>query len=373
MFRITNFQLYCLLFILVAPIAVFEQPHRLIHILFNNAWLAFIAAIVPAILLALMFSHIIKKSTQPFPLILHEHLGKYPGFILGILYIGVFILTCSFNLRVFIEFMKTNVLPNTPISIFIGVIIFLGFVAIKSGLNNIARIGEIFIITAVPLLFFIVLLALFSSFHIDRIYPVGYMDYKSFGLGVFVATLILGKMMPILTLAFFIPDKNKTLPLMTKVIFTYLIMMALITFSIIVTLGTYPALNFVFPSFNMLRFSHLGEFVQNLEIVIVALMITGFFGAFVISWFMTCYTTQKLFNLKDYRFLAAPTSVMIGILSIIISQNVLEVVIWSMTVIIYLFAVFFIIIPFIVFIICLFKADPATSNFTGEENSPEFS
>ena len=56
--------------------------------------------------------------------------------------------------------------------------------------------------------------------------------------------------------------------------------------------------------------------------------------------------------------MAAPTTVIIGILSLVTSQNVLEVVIWSMTFIVLMYAVFFILIPFIIFIICLFKKSP---------------
>jgi len=356
--KITNFQLYCLLLLLIAPIAVFEQSHRLIHIAHNNAWLSFIAAIVPVMLMVLMFSHIIKKSSQAFPLMLHEHLGKLLGFILGVLYIVVFILSCSFSLRIFIEFMKTNVLSNTPISIFIAVIILLGFTAIKLGLGSIARIAEILIFTGLPFLVIIVLLSLFPNFHIDRIYPVGYISYKSFGLSILIAAVIPSKIMSILTLVFFIPDKEKSFSIMTKVVITYLLVMALITFAIIVTLGIYPAMSYIFPTFNMMRLAHVGQFIQNLEIVIVALLIIGFFGAFTVSWFMACYTTQKLFNLNDYRFVAAPTTVIIGILSLVTSQNVLEVVIWSMTFIVLMYAVFFILIPFIIFIICLFKKSP---------------
>jgi spore germination protein KB len=358
LYKITNFQLYCLLLLLIAPIAVFEQTHRLVHIAHNNAWLVYIGAIVPCMLLVLMFSHIIKKSSQAFPLLLHEHLGKPLGFILGVLYIGVFILTCSFNLRLFIEFMKTNVFINTPISIFIGAIILLGFTAIKFGLVSIARVSEIQVFTGMPLLFFIVLLSLYSNFNPDRIYPIGYMSYKSFGLGVLIAAVIPAKIMPVLTLAFFIPEKEKSFAIMSKAVFTYLVLMTLTTFAVIVTLGIYPAMNFIFPTFNMMRLAHIGQFVQNVEILVVALLISGFFGAFTVSWFMACYTAQKLFNLNDYRFVATPATVIIGILSIVIGQNVLDVVIWSMTIIIYMFTVFFILIPFIIFVICLFKGKP---------------
>ncbi len=66
----------------------------------------------------------------------------------------------------------------------------------------------------------------------------------------------------------------------------------------------------------MIRLARIGDFIQNLDIVFIAVWIMGIFGAVTIPWFMACFTTQKVFNLQDYRFLAAPSAVIIGILSI---------------------------------------------------------
>jgi len=62
--------------------------------------------------------------------------------------------------------------------------------------------------------------------------------------------------------------------------------------------------------------------------------------------------------------------VIIGILSLIISRDNLEVVIWSLSIMPYIFTVFFILIPLLIFIICLFKADPDVST-PEPANSPD--
>jgi len=356
--KISNFQLFCMLSLLTLPVAILEQPHRLLHIAYHNAWLTFIPVIFSGALLILMYSHIIKKSSQPFPLLLDEHLGKFLGRILGSVYIFIFFLISGFTLRVFIEYMKMNVLPLTPISVIIGVILLAGFVAIKTGLESIARSCEILALMIMFFAFFIIMISLTNNFHFERILPLAYLDYKTFGKGVCMATFILGKMMPVLCLAFFLPKKETARTIMNKVLFTYVPLLTLTTFAVIVTLGSIPSLNFVFPTVNMIRLARIGNFIQNLDIVFVAIWIMGIYGAVTIPWFMACFTMQKVFNLQDYRFLAAPSSVIIGILSIIISQNNLEVLIWSLHIIPYLVSIFFILIPFIIFIISLFKAVP---------------
>lgn len=360
MFRITNFQFYCLLLILLGPVSVMELPNRLVHTLNNNAWLAIPVAVIPGFLLILMYSSIIKKSSQPFPLLLDEHLGKVLGRILGFIYIPLFFMICSFTLRLFVEFMKMNVLPATPISVFIGVLLFIGFAAIKTGLENFARVIELSIFVIIPFSVIIVFIAILNNFHLDRIRPIAYMDYRSFGIGVMHVTSVMGRMMLVLCLAFFLSDKDrqKVQATMNKAMLSYIPFIALTTMGVIITLGTIPAQNLTFPTFNMVRLARIGAFVQNIDILFIGVWVLGIFGAATIFWLIACYTMQQVFHLRDYRFLAAPSSLIIGILAILLGRTNLEIIVWSVKVIPVVYSFFFILIPFILFIITLFKPYP---------------
>ena len=355
--KITNWQLYCILILLTVPVAFLEQPHRLIHIAHNNAWLTFIPVLLTGTALIKIYDLIIKKSSAPFPILLDEHLGKIIGRILGLFYIFVFLLTCAFNLRIFLEFMKMAVMPLTPVSIFLAAILLVGFIVIKTGLTGVARLSEYlyFFVIILPLL--LVALTLAGNFHLERIYPIAFINYKNYVHGSFVATLILGKMMPVLTLAFFITDKNNAARVMFRIVITYVLLLAFAAFAIIVTLGTHPALNYVFPAFNMIRLIQIGDFLQNMDIIFVAVLIQSVFGAVLVSWWMTCFTTQKVFNLKEYRFVAAPTSLIIGVLALTISRNNLDLLIWSLDIMPLVFSLFFIVIPLFIWVICCFKPD----------------
>lgn len=347
-----------MLLLLAAPVAYFETPHLLIHNLYNNAWLAVICSAIPGLFLIYMYSHIIKKSRQPFPLLLDEHLGIALGRLIGFIYIIFFILVSSYTLRVFIEFMKMNVLPATPISVFIGVLLFIGFVAIKTGLENIARICELVIILGLPFSFLIVAIALANNFHPERVLPVAYMDYRAFGMSVVDSMFVLGKIMPVLSLAFFLDKKDAARISMNSFLYTHIALITLTTVSVIIILGTIPALSFTFPTFNMVRLARIGSFIQNLDIVFIGIWIAGIFGSVTIPWLMACYTAQQVFKLRDYRFLAAPSVLIIGVLSVAISRNNVETLVWSIQIIPHLYLVFFIGVPLLVFLITLFKSYP---------------
>lgn len=372
--KITNFQMYCIFLVFMGPAAVLEQPHVVIHILANNSWLALIASLFPSLLLIAMYSYIIKKSSQPFPLLLGEHLGAIPGKALGFFYIFVFMLVAAYTLRLFIEFMKMNVLPATPISVFMAVLLLVGFVTIKLGLETLARASELVSFVGLPMAFLVIIIAIISNFHPERLRPVFHMDYQTFTLGLLACTTLASKFAAVLMLGFFLPDKNRSYTVMKYLLYTYILLITLTTTGIIITRGVPSSFNLTFPTFSMIRLARIGTFIQNIDIFFIGVLIIGVFAAVAFPWLLACYTTQKILALDDYRFLAAPSSLILGILAILIGSNNLQVVIWSRTIMPAVYAVSFILIPLLLFIAVLFKpvSDPnASQHRAPDQNNPE--
>ncbi len=365
--KITNFQLYCILLIMIGPVSYLEQPHILIHSMKNDSWLGIIASIIPGLLITFMFSSIISKSRHPFPLLLLDHLGKTVGRAIGFIYIPVFILVSAYTLRLFIEFMKMNVLPATPISVFIAVLLVVGFAAIKSGLPGIARLCELIVFAGLPLGFIIIVVSIFSGFNGDRLLPLGHSNLMAWVAGTASTTSVLGKMMPVLSLAYYLPEKRLAGPIMRQTLYLLIPLIALTSLGVVVTRGVIPSMNFTFPTFSMIRLARIGAFVQNIDILFVGILIAGIAGAVIIPWYMACFISKELLYLSDYRFIAAPSALIIGILAVLISGNNLEVVIWSITIAPVLYAFFFIVIPLLVFLLTLFRP---VQDLPGDDNRP---
>ncbi|MDD2511613.1 MAG: GerAB/ArcD/ProY family transporter, partial [Syntrophomonas sp.] len=258
----------------------------------------------------------------------------------------------------FVDFIVTNVLPQTPISVFIGVLLLVGFMAIKSGLENLARCCELVVLLGLPFAFLIFLAALIENWRPENLLPFAYMDLKSFSLGLFSSSYILGKMLPVLSLAFFGPRREKTGTVMLLVIFSYVALMSTTTLATLMTLDTTMSNIATFPTFSTVRLLHVADFIQNIDIIFIGIWIMGIFATATIPWFMACYTTQQLFALKDYRFLAAPSSLIIGVFSILMSKNILELLAVSMYIIPLLYSIIFILLPFLLFLLTLLKPYP---------------
>jgi spore germination protein KB len=137
---------------------------------------------------------------------------------------------------------------------------------------------------------------------------------------------------------------------------SYILLMSLITITTVVALGGQNSSLFTFPAFVAIRLVSIGDFIHNIDIIFIGVWIMGIFGVLSIWWFMACYTIQKVFNLHDYRFLAAPTALIIGITSILLSPNILELTLLTNKILAPVYYFFLLFIPLVVFVITLFKA-----------------
>lgn len=371
--KISDFQMYCVLLLMVAPVAVLETPRVLAYHLQNNSWMAAAAAFIPGVLIIAMFSHIIKKSRAPFPLLLEEHLGKYPGKILGIIYIFFFLLVASFTLRWFVDFIETNVLPQTPISVFITVLLFLGFYSLRTGIESFVRVAEIIILVGMAFFLFIVILGISEFPRFENFLPLTDIHITSFGLGMISASYILGKIQPVLTFSYFSMNRDKICKIMLLVVGTYVALITLTVLATTLSLGSLSGTVLVFSTFSMVRLLRIGTFIQNIDILFIGIWIMAIFASTTLPWFMSCYCTQQVLQLKDYRFLAAPTAIIIGIFSIVLSKNILELIIMETSIIPVIYSVFLIGIPLVLYFICLFKPVPRQQpgeSWGGPDNPP---
>ncbi len=363
MVKISKFQLYCMMVIMTSPIAFLQAPKRLINLVDNNAWLPAFASIIPGILIILLFTKLIEKSQRPFPLMLEEHLGKIAGKILGFVYIGFFILVSSYALRLFVDFIEVYVQPATPISVITAMMLLGSFVSLRAGLTAMGRICEITVYIGLTFTLIILVTAIINYPDWENLMPVGYMSLENFGIATWSASTVWSRIIPVLTIAYFMDKKNDISPVLFKAIATSV---CLIGFTTIATLLTYGALSsklLTYPTFAFVRLIQIGEFVQHLDIIFVGIWILGIYSTLFITWFMTCFTAQQVFGLREYRFLAAPTSLIIGIMSIIISSNIIEFRVVTMLIINWIYFAAFIIIPFIVWLFTLFKPNVDSSSF----------
>jgi len=368
MTRINNLQIYCLLMLVTAPLAFLITPAVITHLVGNSGWLAVLAAIIPGVLLIYVYTYILKKSIHPFPAMLEDCLGKFVGKILGFSYILVFLLGIAITLRIFTSFIGSSIVPDTPLSVYIGSMLLVGYYALKTGLENIARIAEVLILAGLPVSFLIILLVITQQHELTNLLPLVYTSYTNFGLATYETFILFSNIIAVLTLAYFSTDRDKTPRTLINVLVTYIALITLSALAVIMHLGEDYANLTAFPTFKLIRSITIADFIRNVDAGFIALWIIGIYGAVMVLWFMTCYVAQQVFALKDYRFLAAPTSVIIGILTLMMGSNIEEEGILLSIIFPSIYGVFYIFIPLVIFFILIFKPSPGEGVATGLKN-----
>lgn len=366
MYRISNFQIYAIMLMLLFPVPFLEVPKRLSILAGNNAWLALLASIIPGFLIIYMFMMIIRKSQTPFPAMLEEHLGMVLGKILQILYFVFLMFVCAFMTRLFVDFIETNVMPLTPISVHITLLLFVCWLGIKAGIESFARTCEIIGIAGLAFTTMILILLFFQP-NTDpfNLLPLVHVDPVPFGLAVASSSSIIARTFPVLTLAFF---SNYPQGVKRMLVISMLTYIALTTTTIIAMImfygGQLPQL-LTFPAFSMIRLIQVGKFIQNIDVFFIGIWIMGIFAAIAILWFMALICLQQAFNLQDYRFLAAPSALILGTSSLLISRNIQELGALSLTVIPLGYGVFFIVLPFLLWLRVWFKPEVGSQTAPG--------
>jgi spore germination protein (amino acid permease) len=296
---------------------------------------------------------------------LEDCLGKVIGKTIGFLYILFFLWGTAFTLQYFVALIGSSIVPDTPLSVYIGAMLLTSFYALKMGFQNIARVCELLLFFGLPFSIVVVLISLCQSPDLGNLLPIIPINYENFGNAVIHSLLIMSDIMAILVLAHFSTEREKIPQTLFKVLFTYIGLITLTAMVTIIQFGQNYANLITFPTFKMIRTITISQFVQNIDVIFIAMWIIGIFGAVSVKWFLACYSIQQVFKLQDYRFLAAPTAVTIGIISLIMGMNIIELQIIVHHILPIIYGIFYVLIPLLVFIVLLFKPDQGKDVPTG--------
>lgn len=301
---------------------------------------------------------------------LEEHLGMV-GRIIALLYIIIFLLVASLYLRIFIDFLTITVLNNTPATLIILCLLIPGVYAVRSGAEVFARTSEVILVVFLPLAIILLLAAATENPDWRNLMPVGFISMRDLTHAVYLNLWHFANVILVLNLAYFSPRREQIprLLLIFLVVLTVFLSIALLVN--IITLGVAITSRSTFPLFEIARSASYAGFIRNTEPLFVSIFMLGIFVSVVSFWIIACYSTQQVFRLKDYRFLAAPSAIIIAFQAVLIAPNtfgVFRILRHSAPL---LFGFFFVLIPFLLYILLLFKPELEQKSNSGLQNETE--
>lgn len=353
--RISNFQIFVILFNLIVPLSFFVTSKIIIRIMLNNSWIPVIAAILPGIILVYLYMYILNKSEHPFPILLEDHLGKIAGRLLGVIYGLVFMIGTVIHLRLFADFMENNVIFGIPIGVVIAVMLMVSYYALYKGLEVFSKVLEILFVFGVTLALLMVVIGIAQDPSFENLKPIQITSMADFFNAFYQSFWILGNMIIILTLAFFSNERSQISRVLAKTVGYYIFFICAAIMLAVISLGTVLNLSLIAPIYSISRAIEISDFIRNAEVVFISSYIVGLFSSITIQWFMSCYVLQQSLKINDFRFMMGPMALIIAFLSIKLTPNIIFLYqIWERIAPV-LFGFFYILIPFFLAVILLFK------------------
>jgi spore germination protein KB len=342
---LSNLQIFILLFVTITPFTYIFSPRVLAQLAGPDSWLAVFLLVIPGSIIIKVYTFLINNSHRPFPGMLKEHLGSLAGGVLGFTYALVFLLLSVTILRFFVSFVQSVILPGLPISLLVFIMLLPGILVIYSGWEVLARVGEIVFLFGFPLASLILLLAAGQDIEIRHLLPLLASPAEDLGAASLQLLWVWGSIMVVLFLAFCSNDPPGIPGILYKLLFVFTLFTVITQVVCLVNLGVPLATQLSFPVFSMTRAVSILDFIRNIEAVLITIHIAGIFIPVTLNWLMALLILKDVLGLQDYRFLAAPSALLIGFLSILISPNILILFVMLEKIVPLLFSFFYIVIP----------------------------
>ncbi|TYO97302.1 GerAB/ArcD/ProY family transporter [Desulfallas thermosapovorans] len=290
----------------------------------QDAWLSMLLATLLALPIALVT---VKLGTLFPQKTLVEYtgdiLGKWPGKLIGLLYLLWFIQICAVMIREYGNFLVDVFLPETPL-IAINIIgAALAAYTVKKGLEVLVRVNQIFLPLILISVVLIFLLAL-PEMRIERFLPA----FETGAVDIFRGAVApLAWMGEISTFAMLIPFLTRTGQAPRIAIITIPLVglfFTLLTVASIAVFGPNIA-NMNFPVLNTARVINIANFIDRPEPLVMTIWVTGGLLKISIFYYVIVLGSAQWLALKDYRPLVLPVGVILAALSMAMADNILEI------------------------------------------------
>ncbi|MCM3652339.1 GerAB/ArcD/ProY family transporter [Metabacillus litoralis] len=294
----------------------------------KDAWLAILLGMCGGIVLFLIY-YLLYRQYPTLMLIgyTREIFGKYVGWVVGLLYVVLFLYIASRNVRDFGDLLLSSTMNETPLlAINILMILAICYV-LYLGIEVLARTAEVLIVS---LVFFGLIGNLFIYFsgnvNLQNLQPFLEHGWKPIIMTAFKLTIFF-PFGELIAFTMLLPYLNQS-KLVKKVWLTALIASGLIlSYTLclnIVVLGVEQVERATFPLLSTISKVNLLDFIQRLDVLVVFPFLTTMF--FKISIFLYCAVIgiADLFKVKNYQQIIFPIGVILTILSMMIAPDFTE-------------------------------------------------
>ncbi|MFJ8516792.1 endospore germination permease [Lysinibacillus xylanilyticus] len=305
--------------ILISPASVTSEAKQ-------DAWISAIISVVLSLLLIKLFVTVGKRTpTLTFVEANEKILGRFFGKITSIGFIILCFLSAGELLYFIGIFMKTAIMPETPMMAFAFLFSIIIIYAAFLGIEVFARSAEI--LFAMFILIFIVFVVCISpSVHMENLQPIMEVPAKSLFLSIIRLIGIFS--FPLVILLMIFPSTVNVHESAQKgfyigTILGGIVLIAIITLAILV-LGPTNTASRTFPSYSLAQRISIGNFLQRIEVIMAAMWIISIYIKTFMFFYAGVIGMAQICKIKNHRPLIFPFGLIILGLSQIVHPNIIH-------------------------------------------------
>ena len=354
-------QLALLLFISRSVLTIASLPHLTVGGAGRDGWISAVANTLLGIPLVWMFVSL--ASRHPDKSIFEysiELFGPWVGRLLTLPLLWGFLHFAAFTLREYGEMLAGAVLPQTPLVFTMGSMIFVSAVAVRLGIEAIARTADIL----VPLFFATtigIVLLLIPEADFSRLTPILADGYERPLKGFFAPFGFYFSITTLLVVYPSLKEKDRVMKAALKAIIWAGI---LITASTVLAVGVFGPVEvgrMQFPFLSLVRLIRFAEFFERIETLTVAGWGVGLFLELSFVYFAGARGIAQWCGLRDHRRLVFPMGAILLTLSLTLFANSFQITDFQMAEVMAPYGLLMIIpVPAILLIASVVKKSGAT-------------
>ncbi|HBT47422.1 MAG TPA: hypothetical protein DEA73_06040 [Peptococcaceae bacterium] len=303
------------------PTALLFLPALIVSRAQQDAWMSVVLAIVFTLPLALLLGWLLYR----FPgrtlfQVAETVLGKILGKAMTLFYVLAFVQWNAIVLREFGEFLVAAVMPETPLIVFTVTLMVLAVYAARNGLEVIARSAQ-FILPLMVSFFLIVLVLATPKMSLRNLFPLLEGGLGPLLLGAFITLGSTGEIIVISVVGAFLQQPEGVKRSLILGLAGILFFLVLGVMGGVLVFGACEAGRLTFPAFSLARVISIGNFLERIEVLFMAIWVGGIFIKVTLNLYIAALGLATAADLREYRPLCAPLAALVVVLSVWLFDN----------------------------------------------------
>lgn len=351
--RISASQLGKMVYLGIVPTAILATPTVTHDVAKQDAWISPVWAFsgLIAILVALGFYRLFPH--QNFIQVCERIIGRVPGKLLAILFSLYYLYLNGIIVREYGEFVVGAFLHRTPLSVVVGSMVFVCAIAVRGGLEVVARFAEL-LLPAFITLYLLIVIPIIPELEVLHMFPImgeGIMPSikGSFILQSWFCEFIIA--------TFFLPYVSNHQQVKKSLLYALVGVIVSLMITNLVTLLLLGEItsDYIYPFLILARYISLADFYTHVSALFMAVWVFGAFVKICVFFYVTVLSIGQWMDLSSYRPIVFPVALLLVLFSLWAAPNYQVLIDALSTSITFLTLTMLLLVPLVLFSIAWVK------------------